>query len=73
MADIKQAAKWMQQGKRVKRSYWSTDVRSDDYHRPWLLYDKDTRVMTVSRGGNNWSGPDFIVDDLLADDWEIAH
>lgn len=70
--DIRQAAQWMSDGRRVKRAVWSDDVHDDNYHRHCLLYKNDRRVMTVSRGGNNWSAPDLTVDDLLANDWEVV-
>lgn len=61
MADIKQAAKWMQQGKivssaesqRISPIYMNTD--SD------LFYTFPNRVRTY-----------LTINDLLADDWEVA-
>jgi hypothetical protein len=57
VADIKQAAKWMQEGKRVKRhgADWSMKANKDGY--------------TLSPQGGSVA---CMVDDLLADDWEIA-
>lgn len=61
MADIKQAAKWMQEGKRVQRTsrklWWLRMVR-------W-----SGRMMLKTNAGRN---PELDGDDLLADDWEIA-
>ena len=57
MADIKQAAKWMQEGKTVRREGANWAVRSI------------RGGYTVSPRGNTVA---CMVDDLLADDWEIA-
>jgi hypothetical protein len=59
MADIKQAAKWMQEGKVVRRAeipYWE-------------IYQGD-RTGHVMNGAND--DAQFRPDDLLADDWEIV-
>ena len=58
MADIKQAAKWMDEGKRVKRREWKAVYEAQD-----AIY------MPVK-----WDQHDapFSIQDLLADDWEIA-
>lgn len=63
MADIKQAAKWMQEGKRVRRPSWPRyeylEANGDD--RPvmyWRRFKESARVPCLR--------------DLLADDWEIA-
>ena len=65
MADIKQAAKWISEGRRVTRKGWAC---------PSIL-----RLRLKSRAGIVWEQPnrntrmaDLDVNDLLADDWEIA-
>ena len=59
MADIKQAAKRMQQGKHVRRPKWKTY---------WFRYSKaQDRVL------DKYGYPaEFDPADLLADDWEVA-
>ena len=70
MADIKQAAKWMNEGKRVRRPRWiltTMGLRKDGIdhaERLWLLStlvpsDPPTEYVPY-------------ITDLLADDWEIA-
>ena len=61
MADIRQAAKWMQEGYRVKRTCQRYDIytHATDENAPiFHLGTFDTAV--------------FILGDLMADDWEIA-
>ena len=62
MADIKQAAKWMQEGRTVKRSsterYWCV---------PWEPHRFSYSVCCADGGEHTL---DFS--DLLADDWELA-
>ena len=57
MADIKQAAKWMNEGKKVKRVCW------------WSGYCHAPFATVVDDYGKN---TEFSVMELLADDWEIA-
>jgi len=64
MADIKQAAKWMVEGKKVTRAFWKD---------PGTHYCGTGRIYLFwkQRGSPDpvlllWTG------DLLADDWEIA-
>lgn len=62
MADIKQAAKWMEQGHRVRRPGWYEDIfmRSDSGGVVRCFAERNVRVLPV------------LTDHLLADDWEIA-
>ena len=65
MADIKQAAKWMQLGKHVRRSAWLKE--QPNWYSDWNeCIDLD--------GRSAWPD-DALVEctDLLADDWEIAN
>ena len=64
MANILQAAKWMQEGKRVRRPQWIPDgVRSEE-------------PVTNQFSAIVWADDGRLADigcvDLLADDWEIA-
>ena len=60
MADIKQAAEWMRQGKKVRRAE-SLDGCS------YMLSKHSIRVVF-----NDEHTAIFFNDDLLADDWEIC-
>jgi hypothetical protein len=61
MADIKQAAKWMQEGKQVKRAAWrNSPVLLHVCERYGKVHDELNRKA------------DFTAFELLADDWEIA-
>jgi hypothetical protein len=63
MADIKQAAEWMQEGKRVRRPGWIKDG--------FKCEDPLNSFSSIV-----WADDNAIADigcvDLLADDWEIA-
>lgn len=61
MADIKQAAKWMQEGKHVESF---SARRSSGIH----ARDLDGELFAVKTGIRI----KLTIDDLLADDWEIA-
>jgi hypothetical protein len=61
MSDIKQAAKWMQEGKRVES--FSARRSSGIYAR-----EQDGEFFTMRTGIR----VRLTMDDLLADDWEIA-
>jgi urease gamma subunit len=60
MADIKQAAKWMQEGKKVRREE-SMDGCA------YMLSKHSIRVVFDSE-----HTAIFFNDDLLADDWEVV-
>lgn len=57
MADIRQAARWMQEGKKVKRSLWEQG------------YVKADGARTIDEDGKPTR---FWLPELLADDWELA-
>ena len=62
MADIKQAAEWMREGKKVRRSPWvpeSVFCMMEDEGLQWL-YGKEALPLRVT------------MEELLADDWRIA-
>jgi hypothetical protein len=58
MADIKQAAKWMGEGKKVRRSIWNDGETCES---------KNFRI--VDQDG---APTKFWKQELLAEDWEIA-
>jgi hypothetical protein len=65
MADIKQAAKWMQEGKPVRRELMR--------HGGWFEIGEDGFIHWVTKGADDIELSDMIdAPDLLADDWEIA-
>lgn len=57
MSDIGQAAKWIKAGKVVKRKDWIYEFRADGIR---------------NHNGNLAGRVGLSLDDLLADDWEIA-
>jgi len=61
MADIKQAAKWMQEGKEVHRATWGTSPVRLHICKPTAKVHDD-----LDRKA------DFTALELLAEDWEIA-
>ena len=63
MADIKQAAKWMQEGKRV--------TRNDDYTLAATEDDDDLFSVHCFYEDGEEVVHTLFTDDLLADDWEI--
>jgi hypothetical protein len=71
MADIKQAAKWMQEGKAVRRPLLDSSIslaqKLGTAEFVWI------QVLENSERARDKRCAAFHVDDLLADDWEIAH
>ncbi len=64
MADIKQAARWIMQGREVRRYIWGSRSRM------WLNMDKIT--VMVGDGPGTYHPYELPVVDLIAEDWEIA-
>lgn len=62
MADIKQAAKWMQEGKRVRVKDWDDEWPSLESADGCIIHSKKPPR----------KAPELDVDDLLSNDWEIA-
>ena len=60
MADIKQAAKWLKEGKKVRRRLWKK------WYPPWVLIDGEVRLDHVVE--DSCVG----ISELLAEDWEIS-
>lgn len=70
MADIKQAAKWMQEGKLVRRPWLAGHITlgipKGKMGPDWILvYEEGLRARDRRTAS-------FDANDLLADDWEIA-
>ena len=61
MADIKQAAKWMQEGQRVRRPSFFGDFA--------YIKGRGNSIDTID---HNPEDEPLNITDLLADDWEIA-
>jgi hypothetical protein len=66
MADIKQAAKWMKDGEKVRRPQFFGDFA---YLAERKLNGVSNQIGTTD---GNVSDEPFTISDLLADDWEIA-
>jgi hypothetical protein len=70
MADIKQAAKWMEEGKVVRRlEFKGKDVAFKSGPFGFIHYCDFFRT-SVDEDGHPWTVM-LTVDDLLAEDWEI--
>jgi hypothetical protein len=74
MADIKQAAKWMQEGKLVRRSVYRPEWRHgfDEPHvspffAQYLHSDDKGRIFS-----ENDNPICLLIDALLAEDWEVV-
>jgi hypothetical protein len=65
MADIRQAARWMDEEKSVRRRDWSSLVRIS-IHLGLL------KIMLTYADSEESLAAWFSLEDLLADDWEIA-
>ncbi len=67
MADIKQAAKWIEQGRTVTRHdgylYQGNEIEEGLNMFQIVCLDEDTREELVGT---------MFTDDILAEDWEIA-
>ena len=64
MADIKQAAKWAEEGKRVRRP----EMESTE----WFALKLGCYFEWGSSEERNTEGSLLEISDILADDWEIA-
>ena len=64
MADIKQAARWMKQGKAVRRPFYVPGKAT--FGTVGIVYGHIGALVQDAP----WC--EFTTDDLLADDWEIA-
>jgi len=70
VADIKQAAIWMQQGKHVGRLVWDDSIGWEDDALVWRCDNHDPE-----HGPCDLNGAEFIpeLEDLLAEDWEDSN
>lgn len=74
MADIKQAARWMENERQVKRAssvssaIFRCSSRSIEYRYDPAKFEGDERDEIEE----DWEDAVFTVDDILADDWEIV-
>lgn len=72
MADIKQAAKWMRKGKKVRRSKWpSLRLKMATGREVDSLERGDLTGAVIDADIPRCNDP-LDVNDLLADDWKIA-
>jgi hypothetical protein len=51
------------------RAAWSADPRSDDWHLPLRVHERDRRLMAVHR--NRWDTSSLTTEDILGNDWEV--
>lgn len=59
MSDIRQAAKWLQEGKKVRRASWNEG---------FYLRERPSGFLADERGKPaDW----LMVEDLVADDWVV--
>ena len=70
MADVKQAAKWMQEGKGVTRPV--SEFIADSGKRIRFVMTDLGFVECRDCCKDHEQKPMLVADDLLADDWEIA-
>lgn len=70
MADIKQAAEWLREGKLVRRPYldkhFSLEASQSTFFPRWIMVCEGGHFTADKRHAP------FTVEDFLADDWEIA-
>lgn len=76
MADIKQAAKWMQEGKRVRRNHPTWKGKATGFEDVPQAHKKFTTFIECDDKkrifGDAGVPISLMIDSLLADDWEIA-
>ena len=65
MADVKQAAKWMQEGKKLRRPEWYEGI---------IMFRQNWAVVCLQQETEfeREKVLPILIDHLLADDWEIA-
>lgn len=68
MADIKQAAKWMQEGKQVRRPDCDGTISCGEAQGP----NRFIAVFENGKRSRDFRLVPFNCEDLLADDWEIS-
>jgi hypothetical protein len=70
MANIQQAAQWLDEGKAVRRSgYLCTHIFINEHGTVWCRYLGHAHVTSNVREDRTFV---ITTEDLLADDWEIA-
>lgn len=73
MADIKQAAKWMQEGRLVRRPHYGTRGLSGESFPVAIRAEQGhTDEGLVAVCACHGRPKHFAIESLLADDWEIA-
>ena len=66
MADIKQAAKWMREGKTVRRPHFFGDFA-------YLAHKmRGLKINQITTTDSDIADEPFSLEDRLADDWEIV-
>jgi hypothetical protein len=74
MANIQQAAKWMQEGKHVTRPVRDFEIVSGEGTGGRIFFEKSELGFVEARGccKEHESKAMLLVEDLLADDWQLA-
>ena len=63
MADIKQAAKWLREGKTVRRTANNYELYAHNGREDSIVFHERNQAVDTAV---------FLIGDLLAEDWEIA-
>ncbi len=71
MADIKQAAKWIQEGKDARRRAWHPNVPAWTLEDDAMTDEEWTSITQRHDGKHNMKCDLLCIGDLLADDWEL--
>ena len=75
MADIKQAAKWMTEGKSVRRARWPRGellVYTEHSYSQMMMVSTTPNTFVVSEKIPSTTAMSLRLESLLANDWEIA-
>lgn len=68
MADIKQAAKWIDEGRQVRRPFLMPEISLGSSRGP----TRYIAVFTHGKRAHDFRLAPFNTEDLLADDWEVV-
>ena len=71
MADIKQAAAWLESGRKVRRRAWHPEVRSLVLEDDDMADEEWTEIVPCEPIAPGYTG-NWAIGDLTADDWELA-
>jgi hypothetical protein len=72
MGDIKQAARWLLEGKRVRRRSWEGNPANEEYRYTWEMGHAQMICQHATSFSKEWFPIFGTPADFLADDWEVA-